>query len=536
MYKNFLIKVFAKMKIYTITLLLTLTVISNIYTQNFWEKTAAPDATTIWSLAINSSGHIFAGTDNNGIFRSVDYGDNWTFLGFTNYQILSIVVSQNGDILVAHLQHGGLRRSTDNGNNWTTLGVDHFHTSLAINSDGNIFLGTGALGVYRSTDNGANWDQINQGLTSQNINSLIINTSGDVFAGTMFGGVFRSTNNGANWDPINTGLTDYNVTSFTINTSGDIFAGTANSGIFRSTDNGANWIQVNTGLTMGEGYRVRSFAINSNGNIFSGTADGVFRSTDNGDNWVQINQGLTNIYIHSLAINSNGNIFAGTEDGVFRSIITANLKVFLEGPYNGAGVMTTTLNTNNLIPLNSNTAYSTVNYGYTASTVASIPNSSIVDWVLVELRTGTAAGTKVATLAGFLKSDGTIVDVDGTSPLQFGGLGDGNYYVVVRHRNHLAIMSASAIPLSSNSALYDFSTSQSQAYGTNPMKSLSGIYGLISGDASGDGQVNVDDRNATWNNKNLVGFRIDDVTLDGQVNVDDRNITWNNKNLSTQIP
>ena len=67
--------------------------------------------------------------------------------------------------------------------------------------------------------------------------------------------------------------------------------------------------------------------------------------------------------------------------------------------------------------------------------------------MLVELRTGTASGTKVATRAGFLKSDGTIVDTNGTSPLQFAGLGEGNYYVVVRHRNHLAIMSASAISL-----------------------------------------------------------------------------------------
>ena len=76
------------------------------------------------------------------------------------------------------------------------------------------------------------------------------------------------------------------------------------------------------------------------------------------------------------------------------------------------------------------------------------------------------------TRAAFIKSDGTIVDTDGTSPVQFTGLSDGDYYVVIRHRNHLAIMSASAIPLSSSSALYDFTTSQSQAYttGTDPMK------------------------------------------------------------------
>ena len=96
--------------------------------------------------------------------------------------------------------------------------------------------------------------------------------------------------------------------------------------------------------------------------------------------------------------------------------------------------------------------------------------------MLVELRTGTASGTKVATRAAFLKSDGTIVDTDGSSPVSFTGLSAGNYYAVVRHRNHLAIMTASAIPLSSSSELYNFTTAQTQAYttGTNPMKALTG--------------------------------------------------------------
>ena len=74
----------------------------------------------------------------------------------------------------------------------------------------------------------------------------------------------------------------------------------------------------------------------------------------------------------------------------------------------------------------------TAAYGYTASTVGSIPNSDIVDWVLVELRTGTASDTKVAERAAFLKSDGTIVDTDGSSPVTFSGLSDGNYYVVIQ--------------------------------------------------------------------------------------------------------
>ena len=225
-------------------------------------------------------------------------------------------------------------------------------------------------------------------------------------------------------------------------------------------------------------------------------------------------------------------------------IITANLKVFLEGPYNGSGAMTTTLNANNLIPLNSNDAYSTTVYSYTASTVSSIPNADIVDWVLVELRTGTTSGTTVGTRAAFLKSDGKIVDTNGSSTVTFTGLNDGNYYVVVRHRNHLAIMSASAIPLSGSSALYDFSTSQSQAYttGVDPMVALAGgIYGMIAADASEDGSINATDLNTFWIPQNGTPYdyqtKTADFNLDATINATDLNLFWIPSNgKATQVP
>jgi hypothetical protein len=42
------------MKNFQIAVLLILTSFSNIYTQDIWEKTSGPDATTIYSLATNS--------------------------------------------------------------------------------------------------------------------------------------------------------------------------------------------------------------------------------------------------------------------------------------------------------------------------------------------------------------------------------------------------------------------------------------------------------------------------------------------------
>ena len=70
-----------------------------------------------------------------------------------------------------------------------------------------------------------------------------------------------------------------------------------------------------------------------------------------------------------------------------------------------------------------------------------------MDWILVQLRTGTAASTAVQTRAAFLMSDGSIHDIDGSNRVNFIGLSSGSYYIVVIHRNHLAVMSHDPVSL-----------------------------------------------------------------------------------------
>ena len=220
--------------------------------------------------------------------------------------------------------------------------------------------------------------------------------------------------------------------------------------------------------------------------------------------------------------------------------------------------MTTTLNSSALISLTSETAFPAAKFGYTARLIASIPNASIIDWILVELRTETAANTKIAAQAGFLKSDGTIVDLDGTSPLSM-SVSAGSYYVVARHRNHLAIMSAAPVALSGTSTLYNFTTAQAQAFGANPMNDLGGgVFGMVAGDANGDGVVKYNlsnnDRLLIYNRIGNSGFNVtvngyysEDLNLDGIVKYNltnnDRLLIYNvignggfNVTKTTQVP
>jgi hypothetical protein len=209
--------------------------------------------------------------------------------------------------------------------------------------------------------------------------------------------------------------------------------------------------------------------------------------------------------------------------------LAANIKVLLEGPYS-AGLMNTILNSSGLLPLSQPYPGTPWNYPGT-ETVTAIP-ANVTDWVLVELRTSTAASSKVASAAGFVRKDGLITNLDGTSCLSFGSLTAGNYYVVIYHRNHIPVMSATPIQLKTNSALYDFTTGSSKVYGgANGCKLIdSGAsrWGMTTGDGNGDGSIYVEDYTDYWIPEFGLSnvYSIGDFSMDGVVFTDDYTDFW----------
>jgi hypothetical protein len=205
--------------------------------------------------------------------------------------------------------------------------------------------------------------------------------------------------------------------------------------------------------------------------------------------------------------------------------------------------MSTGLNSGGYIPLTQ--PYNVAPWNFAGNERTSSIPPGVVDWVLLELRSDSSAGSVVARRAAFMKSNGMVVDTDGTSPVGFRGPVPGPYYLVVRHRNHLAIMSANAVALSASSALYDFTTGQGQAYSTNPgvLDPMIGLgtggtapFGMIAGDANSNRTINAADRTATRLGANSSGYRLDDVSLDGNTNAADRTKTRRNANKTTSVP
>jgi len=244
----------------------------------------------VQSLAVNSSGHIFAGVfDNNGsrILRSTNDGSNW---------------------------------------NYTSISCNVIRT-MSINTNGHIFIGTDSTGILRSTDNGLTFIQVNNGLTFRYIRSIAVNSSGVLFAATHVGGVFRSTNNGENWTQVNTGLTNLYVNSIAVNpVSGYIFIGTGNDlqsgAVYRSTNNGGIW----TIMTLTDTW-VTALTINSNGTIFAGVSLSYFgivaqvkKSTDGGGTWSD-SYNFPGYHVNSIAFNNaDSRVYAGTSHALYRSI------------------------------------------------------------------------------------------------------------------------------------------------------------------------------------------------------------------------
>ncbi|TXI77816.1 MAG: hypothetical protein E6Q44_12805 [Flavobacteriales bacterium] len=88
-------------------------------------------------------------------------------------------------------------------------------------------------------------------------------------------------------------------------------------------------------------------------------------------------------------------------------------------------------------------------------------NNAIVDWVWVELHFGTPGFTNassgfetVAKRYALIQRDGDIVDLDGSSSVPL-PIKAGNCRVVVRHKNHLGVMSAEPLGLNATATLFD---------------------------------------------------------------------------------
>jgi hypothetical protein len=220
--------------------------------------------------------------------------------------------------------------------------------------------------------------------------------------------------------------------------------------------------------------------------------------------------------------------------------VKLQVRGFLQGAYvSKDGLMRDSLRSLGLIPSVQPYGATGTPFAYTGTEsafptlLAATGNDAPVDWVLVELRDPTTPKTRVNALAGLLQRDGDVVDAKtGSKSLIMEHIPAGQYYVTLRHRNHLAVTTATPITLSSSPTAVDFTQTATATLGKEARLTSGNTALLWAGDAnmsdkiiatgpSNDSNVVLGsilthpDNSLSNTNFRLGGYTVTDLNLDG---------------------
>lgn len=246
--------------------------------------------------------------------------------------------------------------------------------------------------------------------------------------------------------------------------------------------------------------------------------------------------------------------------------LTLNVKVLLEGalwpPGNPSALMRDDLRAQGLIPLQQPYSVAVGDrfehvQGGNEQTTAAVLNANaatpdaIVDWVFIELRDAIDNTNVIKTISALVQADGDVVAADGQA-IELYGL-TAPFYLSVKHRNHLGVMTAHTVTAIDREILVDFTTMNNSdlwnhlGYNGYEMITLAdGRKALWAGNAKADAKVKYDgsanDRNqilvdmSTYYSQHIepsflfplnydfaIGYFMGDINMDGKVKYDGTN-------------
>lgn len=290
---------------------------------------------------------VCVGTLGQGIWRSIDGGENWDRVrnGVYSESAVRALAVHPGDPKVIYAGvDDGIYRSDDRGENWQRLDSpmnDMAIWALAIDSVDNetIFAGTKPAALFRSKDGGGTWKQLPAEIAEEcpnvripRVTALVVDPMDhtNVWAGIEVDGVRRSKDGGDSWETVTAGINDPDIHDLAI-TAGPpktLLTITPRE-VFSSTDDGDTWQPVGAGSQVSIPY-CRPVLIKADDpqTIFMGNGNGAFgdsgaihRSRDRGLTWenlplpAQANGGFWDFATHPsdpdfiLASTVNGQVY-----------------------------------------------------------------------------------------------------------------------------------------------------------------------------------------------------------------------------------
>ncbi|MBA4313382.1 MAG: hypothetical protein C0417_12230 [Chlorobiaceae bacterium] len=139
----------------------------------------------------------------------------------------------------------------------------------------------------------------------------------------------------------------------------------------------------------------------------------------------------------------------------------------------------------------------------------------------------------------FIDSSQYYLSSSGTGRFIFKNAVSGNYYFVIRHRNHIEIWTSISLDIvkgTTSFTEYDFTNHADAAFGSGALKPIGAVYAAWGGDVNQDGVIDYLDRNITWNNRGINGRLSSDCNGDNNTDATDLDIVLNNRYKTIQKP
>lgn len=121
--------------------------------------------------------------------------------------------------------------------------------------------------------------------------------------------------------------------------------------------------------------------------------------------------------------------------------------------------------------------------------VTQLASKKIVDWLLLEIRDKTNPSIILETQSVLLLNNGQVIDTNGNIDISI-ALEENAYYVTLRHRNHLAVMTETPVLVNKSSTPVDFTNNSTKTWGSNAQREVaSNVMALWAGNANSDDKI-----------------------------------------------